>query len=223
MLVIDTPSPNFGDRRNGAAVTMLVLHYTGMTSAAASLARLCDPSAEVSAHYLITETGDIHRLVPENKRAWHAGLGYWREERDVNSRSIGIELQNPGHEFGYDSFPAAQIDSLIALAQDILGRHNIPASGIVGHSDIAPDRKMDPGELFPWSDLANAGIGVFPTEGIESQESLGALLTRIGYDPDAEHRVAAFQRRFRPDQIDGQPDQTCQRLAAAYLTALALS
>ncbi|MDF1747705.1 MAG: N-acetylmuramoyl-L-alanine amidase [Alphaproteobacteria bacterium] len=220
MLVIDTPSPNFGDRRDGSAVTMLVFHYTGMRSADDSLARLCDPVAEVSAHYLITELGDIHQLVSEHKRAWHAGLGQWRGERDVNSRSIGIELQNPGHEFGYKTFPGVQIDSLIELSRDILERHDIQASGIVGHSDIAPDRKQDPGELFPWRELAQAGIGVFPEAGIDTQETLDALLTQIGYDPGAENRISAFQRRFRPGQIDGQSDTICCSLAAAYLAAL---
>ncbi|HAE02133.1 MAG TPA: N-acetylmuramoyl-L-alanine amidase [Rhodospirillaceae bacterium] len=219
MRMIETPSPNFGDRRGGDAVTMLVIHYTGMRSAAESLARLCDPAAEVSAHYLITEDGDVHRLVAEEKRAWHAGLGQWQGDRDVNSRSIGIELQNLGHEFGYQPFPAAQIDSLIDLALGILDRHAIPASGIVGHSDIAPDRKLDPGELFPWPVLAAAGIGVFPEAGIDTEEDLESLLTRIGYDPMAQNRISAFLRRFRPDRIDGQPDIECQRLAAAYLAA----
>jgi N-acetylmuramoyl-L-alanine amidase len=220
MRMIETPSPNFGDRRNGDTVSMLVIHYTGMRSAAESLTRLCDPAAEVSAHYLITEAGDVHHLVSEEKRAWHAGLSQWRGEKDVNSRSIGIELQNLGHEFGYQPFPTAQIDSLINLAKGILDRHNIPASGIVGHSDIAPDRKLDPGELFPWPALAEADIGVFPKAGIDTQEHLDSLLTRIGYDPMAENRISAFQRRFRPDRIDGQPDMACQRLAAAYLADL---
>lgn len=205
---------------------MLVLHYTGMECAAASLARLCDPAAEVSAHYLIEESGRIHRLVPETRRAWHAGLAYWRGVRDVNSRSVGIELQNPGHEFGYRAFPPAQIGALIALSQEILARHPIRPVGIVGHSDIAPDRKTDPGELFPWATLAAAGIGHFPTGktgktadtvSTNADAALQGLLTRIGYDPESACRIAAFQRRFQPDRIDGQADADCVARAQAYV------
>jgi len=194
-----------------------VLHYTGMRSADASLQRLCDPVAQVSAHYLIEEDGRIHRLVAEQDRAWHAGRAWWRGETDINSRSIGIELQNPGHEFGYRPFPEAQINALIRLSRDILARHPILPIGIVGHSDVAPDRKTDPGELFPWAHLAEAGIGVFPESGIETRMDLDTLLTRIGYSPTWEGPIAAFQRRFRPSRIDDQADRDCARLAAAYL------
>lgn len=220
MLIHDSPSPNFNARRHGGAVDMLVLHYTGMESAQASLDRLRDPAAEVSAHYLVEEDGTIHRLVDENDRAWHAGVAYWRGERDVNSHSIGIEIQNQGHEFGYRDFPDVQINAVIALSQRILSRHPIPAMNIVGHSDIAPDRKTDPGELFPWARLAQNGIGQFPERGVETDRDLDDLLTEIGYDPDAEHRVQAFQRRFRPEKIDGNADPPCCRLAAAYLSQL---
>ncbi|MDW3206707.1 MAG: N-acetylmuramoyl-L-alanine amidase [Alphaproteobacteria bacterium] len=217
MRVVDTPSPNFGPRRGVERPTMLVLHYTGMQSAEESLARLCDPTAEVSAHYLIEEDGTLHRLVDESQRAWHAGLAFWRGVRDVNSLSIGIELQNPGHEFGYRTFPEAQIDSLSALCLSILARHPIEPAGIVGHSDVAPDRKTDPGELFPWRDLAGRGIGVFPDLGMPTDRSLPELLAEIGYDPDANECIAAFQRRFRPDRIDGRADCECAAIAAAYL------
>jgi N-acetylmuramoyl-L-alanine amidase len=221
--IIDTPSPNHGPRRGTGPIDMLVLHYTGMENAAASLARLCDPEAQVSAHYLIEESGRIHRLVAESERAWHAGVAYWRGERDVNSRSIGIELQNPGHEFGYTPFPEPQIAALIALCQVILQRHPIRSAGIVGHSDVAPDRKTDPGELFPWPRLAASGIGCFPeplTSGSQDEDpgTLAGLLTRIGYDPEAEGRIAAFQRRFRPAQIDGRADTDCVIRAQTYLS-----
>lgn len=220
MNILDTPSPNFNERRHGGAASILVLHYTGMEDIQASLARLRDPQAEVSAHYLVGEDGLIYRLVDEKMRAWHAGVAFWRGERDVNSHSIGIEIQNPGHEFGYRAFPDRQIDAVIALSQRILSRHPIPAANIVGHSDIAPDRKTDPGELFPWAKLAANGIGQFPKTGEETEETLDALLTKIGYDPAATDRVQAFQRRFRPEKIDGIADPHCCRLAAAYLSQL---
>jgi len=220
--IVESPSPNFGDRRpqtdgTPPPIDMLVLHYTDMESAAASLARLCDPAAEVSAHYLIDEDGTIHRLVAEEKRAWHAGLAHWRGVADVNSRSIGIELQNPGHRLGYRPFPEAQIEALIALARDILARRPIPARNVLGHSDIAPDRKIDPGELLPWPRLAAAGIGLFPDAPAAGERSIEELLTLIGYDPHAEKAVDAFQRRFRPARIDGRADDETIGLAAAYL------
>lgn len=216
MRIINTPSPNHGPRRGDAPVDMLVLHYTGMETAEASLARLRDSEASVSAHYLIDTDGTVHRMVAEERRAWHAGLAYWRGDTDVNSRSIGIELQNVGDA----PFPDVQIKALIALAKDILGRHPITPFGIVGHSDVAPDRKVDPGDLFPWAYLARESIGVFPTEGLDTDRSLDDLLTEIGYDPSSENRVAAFQRRFRTERIDGVADGDCARRAAAYLSAL---
>jgi len=145
--VIDMPSPNFGPRRGGP-VDMLILHYTGMNSAEDALARLCDPAAEVSAHYLIDQRGIIYRLVDEQCRAWHAGIACWAGETDINNRSIGIELVNPGHEFGYEPFPPRQMAALIALGQAIVERHPIPPWRVLGHSDVAPARKTDPGELF---------------------------------------------------------------------------
>ena len=220
--IVDRPSPNAGDRRPGpdgapAPIDMLVLHYTDMESAEASLARLCDPAAEVSAHYLIDEDGTIHRLVDEEKRAWHAGLAQWCGIADVNSRSIGIELQNPGHRLGYRPFPEAQIAALIALARDILDRRPIPARNVLGHSDVAPDRKIDPGELLPWPRLAAEGVGLFPGAPARTDRPIRDILTEIGYDPAAEKAVEAFQRRFRPARIDGRADAETTGLAAAYL------
>src|SRR5262249_30688388 len=149
-------------RREGVCIDMLVLHYTGMATREDALARLTDPAAEVSAHYVIDEDGAAYQLVDEASRAWHAGVSFWRGEGDVNGRSIGIELVNPGHEFGYRDFPKPQMESLTVLARDILARHSIPPINVVGHSDVAPTRKMDPGEKFDWRGLAQVGVGVWP-------------------------------------------------------------
>jgi len=156
---IDAPSPNFDARR--APPDMLVLHYTGMQTGEAALARLRDPDAKVSSHYLVEEDGRIFRLVPEERRAWHAGRGVWQGEDDCNAASIGIEIVNPGHAFGYRGFPEAQVAALIALIGDIRSRWSIPDNRIIAHSDLAPDRKEDPGELFPWKRLAEAGHGLW--------------------------------------------------------------
>ncbi len=163
MQIKETSSPNHSPRPDDVvAPDMLILHYTGLPTLQESLARLCDPSADVSAHYLISEEGDVHALVPEDRRAWHAGVSYWRGATDINSRSIGIELQNPGHEFGHRAFPAPQMASLVELSLEILGRYPIPARHVLGHSDVSPDRKQDPGELFDWAGLAADGIGLWP-------------------------------------------------------------
>jgi N-acetylmuramoyl-L-alanine amidase len=203
-------SPNWNERRR--SVSMVVLHYTGMPSAEDALARLCDPAAEVSAHYLIDEEGIVTGLVPEDKRAWHAGRSYWRGETDVNSASIGIELANPGHEHGYRPFPEAQIDALLPLLADIMDRHDIPRANVVGHSDIAPARKEDPGELFDWERLAELGL-VLDTPRAKMNlfyDNPGAFylaLERFGYDiTDGRAAVRAFQRRWRPAIIDGEID-----------------
>ncbi|MEM9682679.1 MAG: N-acetylmuramoyl-L-alanine amidase [Pseudomonadota bacterium] len=185
---------------------MLVLHYTGMVGAEAALDRLCDPAAKVSAHYLIDEDGTVFALVPEEKRAWHAGVAAWRGNRDVNARSIGIELANPGHEFIYRDFPNSQMAALTDLATDILARHAIPSRNVVGHSDLAPDRKLDPGERFDWQGLAAGGIGLWPARPRDVGEDPMALLAEYGYDVSARHAVAAFQRHFRPGKIDGVLD-----------------
>jgi N-acetylmuramoyl-L-alanine amidase len=216
MRIIETPSPNFGTR-NDVVVDMLVLHYTGMKTAAEALARLCDPAAQVSAHYVVDEDGSVHALVPETARAWHAGLSRWRGGGDVNSRSIGIEIVNPGHEFGYRPFPGAQIAALIELCAGILGRHPIPARNVVGHSDVAPLRKQDPGELFPWPELAAAGIGPWPFSGGETAPIPGVkgMLAEYGYEvTDFPAALRAFQRHFRPERIDGVADgETAGRIA----------
>ena len=211
-------SPNQEPRPVGIAIDTLVLHYTGMKSAKAALARLCDPEAKVSAHYLVDEDGAVFLLVPEEKRAWHAGTSSWRGESNINDRSIGIELVNPGHEFGYRPFPPAQMDSLEALAREILARHPIPAARVLGHSDVAPQRKADPGELFDWAGLARRGIGLWPRATVEprswSVAEFQAGLGRFGYEvpdhgqlDDATKAVLiAFQRHFRPSRCDGVPD-----------------
>jgi N-acetylmuramoyl-L-alanine amidase len=213
---VDMPSPNF-DARGDAPIDMLVLHYTGMKSAKEALERLCDAAAKVSAHYTIDEDGTVYGHVAEARRAWHAGVGYWAGATDINARSIGIELVNPGHEFGYREFPDTQIAALTTLCHSILMRHPIPSWRVLGHSDVAPARKDDPGELFPWQQLAKAGIGLWP-QAIASD--LGAkALTRFGYDPDApqDKVITAFQRHFRPKKLDGQWDSECAGLLASLL------
>lgn len=196
---------------------MLVLHYTGMQTAEAALDRLCDPSAKVSAHYVIDEDGCVAPLVGEHSRAWHAGAAFWRGETDINARSIGIELVNPGHEFGYRDFPDAQMAALKDLALDILARHPIPARNVVGHSDIAPARKTDPGERFDWAGLAVVGVGLWP-DGDEDgdPETVPEMLNTFGYDTrDLAAAVAAFQRHFSPESLNGPADAlTIGRLKA---------
>jgi N-acetylmuramoyl-L-alanine amidase len=199
-------SPNFNDRPEGVPVDMLVIHYTGMQSAEAALKRMCDPAAEVSAHYMIDEAGRVFALVDEEKRAWHAGLSFWRGESGVNSRSIGIELANPGHEFGYRPFPEAQMAALIELAKGILSRWPIPPRNVVGHSDVAPRRKEDPGELFDWRRLAEQGIGLWPKPEAGGGDPT-ALLTACGYETeDPQASLTAFQRHYRPSRCDGVAD-----------------
>ena len=213
---VERPSPNQDDRGD-AVIDMLVLHYTGMKSAAEALARLCDPGAKVSAHYTIDEDGTVFAHVPEARRAWHAGVATWAGATDINARSIGIELVNPGHEFGYRDFAEDQIAALITLCHSILMRHPIPSARVLGHSDVAPARKEDPGELFPWQRLAKAGIGLWP-QAVASEVGSEAL-TRYGYDPHApqDKVITAFQRHFRPKKLDGQWDGECAGLLASLL------
>jgi len=219
--IIDTPSPNFDDR--DAPVSILVLHYTGMRDAASAIQRLTDPEAKVSAHYLVAEDGQILRMVDESKRAWHAGRSYWRGLTGLNSHSIGIEIVNPGHEFGYRPFPDAQIDALIPLVADIVKRYRITRGNVVGHSDIAPARKEDPGELFPWSKLAKLRLALpRPTKNLMDPHWTDAgfllALERFGYDvTDGVAAVRAFQRRFRPELIDGLIDGECRAILLALL------
>ena len=217
--ILARPSPNFDDR-GSLPIDMLVLHYTGMKTAAAALARLTDAAAKVSAHYLIEETGEVFRLVDEARRAWHAGVASWRGDDNINARSIGIELVNPGHEFGYRNFPEAQMVALEALAREILARHPIPARNVVGHADVAPARRQDPGELFDWPRLAGAGIGLWPVPEGAPAEALTELLAVYGYEVAADGVVTAFQRHFRPARVDGVADDECAGLAAGLLKAV---
>jgi N-acetylmuramoyl-L-alanine amidase len=222
--VIAAPSPNFNHRT--VPPDMVVLHYTGMPTGEGALARLQDPQAEVSAHYLVEEDGRVFTLVAEELRAWHAGASFWKGRTDVNGASIGIEIVNPGHEFGYRAFPDAQIQSLIELLDEIRSRWEIDDDNIVGHSDVAPSRKDDPGELFPWKRLAKAGHGLWVEPDAAPGAPLGlgdegtgvfalqAGLTRLGYDSAPSGRydehtqtiVRAFQRHWRPERFDGVCD-----------------
>lgn len=217
----ESPSPNWNERQ--LPVSMVVLHYTGMRSADEALDRMCDPAAEVSAHYMVDEDGTVHRLVPEEKRAWHAGRSYWRGITDVNSASIGIELVNPGHEWGYRPFAEAQMDALIPLLADIKVRYDIPRANIVGHSDIAPARKQDPGELFDWETLASIHLvlrtpKVTLGDPFENDGAFMLALERFGYDvSDGRAAVAAFQRRWRPRRIDGEIDMEIRAMLFALL------
>ena len=219
--IIDCPSPNFDERDQ--PVSILVLHYTGMEDAASAIARLRDPEAKVSCHYLVAEDGQVLRMVPEEKRAWHAGRSYWRGIHGVNSASIGIEIVNPGHEFGYRPFPPEQMDALMPLVADIVRRHGIVPTNVVGHSDVAPARKQDPGELFDWARLAKAGLALArPTRNLMDPHWTdgGFLLAleRFGYDVrEPKAAVVAFQRRFRPDQIDGEIDGETRAILLSLL------
>ncbi|HEY3800497.1 MAG TPA: N-acetylmuramoyl-L-alanine amidase [Caulobacteraceae bacterium] len=240
MDVIAAPSPNFDART--APPDIIVLHYTGMLTGEAALARLRDPEAKVSAHYLVEEDGRVFSLVAEERRAWHAGVSFWRGHRDINARSVGIEIVNPGHEFGYRPFPQSQVDAVAELVAEIRGRWDIADAHILGHSDVAPDRKQDPGELFPWKALAEAGHGLWAepaaapgaplSQGDEGPGvfALQAGLTNLGYDcapsgvfePRTATIVRAFQRHWRPAEVDGVADgETRARLIALLRLAAA--
>jgi N-acetylmuramoyl-L-alanine amidase len=203
-------SPNWNERT--LPISMVVLHYTGMQTGAEALARLCSAEAQVSAHYLIDEDGSVTLLVPEEKRAWHAGNSYWRGVTDINSASVGIELVNPGHEWGYRGFPPAQMEALLPLLADIVERNGIAPANVVGHSDIAPARKQDPGELFDWPRLARIGLAApIPRAKMNLiYDNPGAFylaLERYGYDiADGHAVVRAFERRWRPNKIAGEID-----------------
>lgn len=222
MHILQHPSPNWGERPTHSSINTLVLHYTGMQTGKEALHRLCNPEAEVSAHYMIEEDGTIYQLVAEEKRAWHAGLSYWRGSNNINDISIGIELVNPGHEFGYRPFPEAQMAALIPLCQQLTKRYSIPAHNIVAHSDIAPLRKEDPGELFDWQRLAKHGIGLwldhhfFPADYtplvLDKQQLLhlqqrfaafGYKLSSTGiWDAETKAVIIAFKRHFCPYSLD---------------------
>ena len=229
MQCVAAPSPNFDARGSGTPIDILVLHYTGMQTGAAAIERLCDPEAQVSAHYTVDEDGTVYAHVPEESRAWHAGVSYWRGARDINARSIGIEIVNPGHEFGYRSFPDCQIGAVIHLAKDIFRRHPIPPERVLGHSDVAPARKQDPGELFPWGTLSLAGIGLWPqTRKARLDVPFTDGLRAFGYglkpdmDVSDETAIVAFQRHWRPARIDGVADKECEAILAALLGAIDL-
>lgn len=232
--LIAAPSPNYNDRSTDP--DMVLLHYTGMLAGEAALARLRDPEAKVSAHYLVEEDGRIFALVAEERRAWHAGVSFWRGERDINDRSIGIEIVNPGHEFGYRPFPTAQIAAVTFLLGAIRTRWAIPDNRVLGHSDVAPGRKQDPGELFPWRALALAGHGLWSDEEGETDDgsllsgeeadgvrAVQSALLAIGYEQTVDGlfdgsmtaRVTAFQRHWAPHRWDGAVDsRTMVRLQA---------
>lgn len=214
-------SPNIDER--GAPVSMIVLHYTGMPSAAAAIDWLANPEARVSAHYVVAEDGVVTHMVPEDKRAWHAGRSWWRGVRDINSASIGIEIVNPGHEWGYRAFPDEQIESVIRLVASIKQRYGVTRGNIVGHSDIAPARKQDPGELFPWERLARLRLALpRPTRNLTdplwSDAGFLLALERFGYEvADPLAATVAFQRRFRPELIDGTIDGECRAILLGLL------
>ena len=246
MDIIERPSPNHDERPPDAPIDLLLLHYTGMPTAEDAFARLVDAEAKVSAHYVVDEDGAVYRLVAEARRAWHAGVSYWAGRRDINARSIGIEIVNPGHEFGYRAFPPAQMRAVAALCQDVLSRHRIPRHRVLGHSDVAPRRKTDPGELFDWGALAGDGIGLWPwpeyadevetidvgpETGIAAIRRLQDDLTRFGYDCPATGRydrqtvavVRAFQRHWRPAYITGVSDAETLAILAHLLDRVALT
>ena len=214
MIMKQSPSPNFDER--DLPVSLLLLHYTGMQTGAAALERLTSAEAKVSAHYLVEEDGRIFQMVEESKRAWHGGVGFWRGISNINSASIGIEIVNKGHEWGYEPFPQAQMAAVTALCQAILTRHNILPCDVIGHSDIAPIRKEDPGELFDWKGLAAQGIGLWPQP--TQQRATISQLADYGYALEDETKtIIAFQRHFRPGNLSGQWDDECAQILASLL------
>ena len=233
-MIRERRSPNHDARPAGGAIDMLVLHYTGMKTAAEAIERLCDPDVKVSAHYVIDEDGTVWRLVDESRRAWHAGVSSWQGTENINAVSIGIELVNPGHEWGYRAFPEPQMAALERLAREILSRHPVPPDRVVGHSDVAPLRKQDPGELFDWPRVARGGVGLWPTEPAPSPRNAAeaqAMLSAIGYrvpssgalDDETRQVLVAFQRRFRPRRVDGGlDDETAARVSSVERAVSAL-
>ena len=221
MDMIWTPSPNYDERK--LPISILVMHYTGMEDAATAINWLANPESKVSCHYVVTEDGQVVHMVEEKHRAWHAGRGYWRGITDVNSASIGIEIVNPGHEFGYVPFPEEQMDAVTRLAHDIVKRHNIFPTNVIGHSDLAPARKRDPGELFDWERLARHGIALKKPSlklGDPPWTDGGFMLAleRFGYDiTSQEDAVVAFQRRFRQKKVDGVIDGECRSLLLSLM------
>jgi N-acetylmuramoyl-L-alanine amidase len=235
------PSANYGERAGGRQPDMIVLHYTGMPDVEGAIAQLVTAGTEVSAHYIVLEDGRIVQCVPESKRAWHAGVSHWAGEEDINSCSIGVEIINRGHDWGYPDFPLRQIAAVIALCRGIMLRRKVPSHRVLGHSDVAPARKKDPGEKFPWHSLANSGVGhwVQPAPIVRGDAlKLGAIsddvtkmqtaFARYGYgiptngkfDGPTMEVVTAFQRHFRPERVDGAADQSTMATLYALLTSL---
>lgn len=227
-------SPNFNDRKGVTAPDMVILHYTGMTDAQSALERLCSPDSEVSAHYFIETSGKTHQLVPDKHRAWHAGRSYWDGVSDINSHSIGIELENPGHDHGYRPFPGSQIASLLKLLQRLKATYQIAPDKYLAHSDIAPDRKQDPGELFPWQALAQKGFGLWPSPAEmdyqnahdlhDDADRLRQTFHNFGYSPDhpLDVTICAFHRHYYPEKFQSgeAPDQADNATIARLLNLL---
>lgn len=227
-------SPNFDERAGGQNPSMIILHYTGMKTGREALKRLCDPSAKVSAHYFIDEKGRVRQLVADDKRAWHSGVSYWNGVSDVNSASLGIEIVNPGHEFGYQAYTDRQIGALAFLCEELIAKYKIAPRYILGHSDVAPTRKVDPGHLLPWERLARKHIGLWPELGEIDEDEAAALaddpdafhraLVQFGYGPDAPFidTMVAFHRHFCPEKFKKWDDRPAKPnvLGAARLLAL---
>jgi N-acetylmuramoyl-L-alanine amidase len=239
--IVERPSPNFNERQGGGPVDILVLHYTGMPDAESAMKLLTSVEAKVSSHYTVDEDGTVYAHVPENLRAWHAGVSSWGGVTDINSRSIGIEIVNPGHEYGYRPFAKAQIATVIELSKAIVKRWPIPPARVLAHSDVAPGRKIDPGELFPWDELARHGIGRWPRSPSSTAQRaiargdqgpdvarLQGDLARYGYgieatgtfDERSQIAVSAFQRHFRRSRFDGVADGETQAILADLLNQL---
>ena len=235
------PSANYGDRNKGRLPDMILLHYTGMPDVEGAIAQLCTAGTDVSAHYIVLEDGRIVQSVPESKRAWHAGVSFWAGEEDINSCSIGVEIINRGHDWGYPDFPLRQVAAVIALCRGIMLRRNVPPHRVLAHSDVAPARKKDPGEKFPWHSLANSGVGhwVQPAPIVRGETlklgtmgddvaNLQAALARYGYGVPAHGKydattmevVTAFQRHFRPARVDGVADHSTLTTLQSLLASL---
>ncbi len=239
MLISEAPSPNFNERADGKKPSILILHYTDTQTTFDALKILQSAERKVSSHYLVGDDGQVLRLVPEEMRAWHAGKSWWEGAEDINSLSIGIEIQNPGHSFGYVPFPDVQMNAVVELTREIVKRHKILPYHVLGHSDVAPGRKQDPGYLFPWKRLAEAGVGLWPdvteTIELEAQEIHGkddevrSLLSRYGYDPRVDFKtlIDAFQQHFEPEVFHEERAgevtiHTVRRLMALVKQRLAL-
>ncbi len=230
-------SLHYEERPAGKVPYIILLHYTGMPTLEEAKERLTDPKSKVSAHYLVGDIGMVYDLVPENKRAWHAGVAYWKRESDINSVSIGIEIVNPGHEFGYRAFPDEQMYAVSCLCQEIQSRHEIRY--VLGHSDVAPERKTDPGELFNWEYLSRKGVGVWPFVTEEDREKAQViarsdfeakkLFDLFGYNPMAAHMdvITAFQRHYHPEIFKQynpeRPGEACEETIARLVALLRIN